>query len=169
SEGPVGAGGAPHSHTGPSLTLGMALHAPSTDRYTNRLPEFTQDVARSTRRQLFFAATKGGREKVERLLKEFGVTGIESAAGALPRGFDFAEIDTTLYSEWDLFEPPTSTRVGGKKRASEAFVTDLRDLKVGEFIGHIDHGAGRFIGLQRIAFGETEGEGMAIEYSGAGI
>src|SRR5439155_13905900 len=93
----------------------LRLTAPQTDRYTNRLPEFTADVARSSRRQIFFAATKGGREKVERLLKEFGVTGIDIAPGALPRGFEFAEIDTTLYSEWDLFEPPTSTRVGGKK------------------------------------------------------
>src|ERR1041385_2568571 len=144
------------------------LHAPQVDRYTNRLPEFTQDVARSTRRQIFFAATKGGREKVERLLKEFGVTGLEIVSGALPRGFDFAEIDTTLYSEWDLFEPPTSTRIGGKKRASEAFVTDLRDLKVGDFIVHVDHGVGRFHGLQRIAFGESEREVMEIESSGGG-
>src|SRR5262249_35584243 len=146
----------------------IRLHAPQTDRYTNRLPEFTADVARSGRRQIFFAATKGGREKVERLLKEFGVTGMEIASGALPRGFDFAEIDATLYSEWDLFEPPTSTRVGGKKRASEAFVTDLRDLKVGDFIVHVDHGVGRFVGLQRIAFGESEREVMEIEYSGGG-
>ena len=159
-------------HIGPpaSSPAILQLHAPSTDRYTNRLPEFTADVARSGRRQIFFAATKGGREKVERLLKEFGVTGIDIdiAPGALPRGFEFAEIDTTLYSEWDLFEPPTSTRVGGKKRASEAFVTDLRDLKVGDFIVHVDHGVGRFLGLQRIAFGETEREVMEIEYSGGG-
>src|SRR5262249_36944373 len=146
----------------------IRLHAPQTDRYTNRLPEFTADVARSGRRQIFFAATKGGREKVERLLKEFGVTGMEIASGALPRGFDFAEIDTTFYSEWDLFEPPTSTRIGGKKRASEAFVTDLRDLKVGDFIVHVDHGVGRFHGLKRIAFGESEREVMEIEYSGGG-
>src|SRR5207244_895517 len=55
----------------------IRLNAPSTDRYTNRLPEFTGDVARSSRRQIFFAATKGGREKVQRLLKEVGVTGID--------------------------------------------------------------------------------------------
>src|SRR5213596_3518400 len=40
-------------------SIEIRLHAPSTDRYTNRLPEFTADVARSSRRQIFFAATKG--------------------------------------------------------------------------------------------------------------
>jgi transcription-repair coupling factor (superfamily II helicase) len=157
------------------------LRAPQVDRYTNRLPEFTSDVKRgheSGRRQLFFAATKGGHEKVERLLKEFDVPFVASsdtlqaeiviASGALPRGFDFEELNLTVYSEWDLFEPPTSTRVGGKKRASEAFVTDLRDLKVGDYIVHVDHGVGRFHGLQRIPFGPTEREVMEIEYSGGG-
>jgi len=157
------------------------LRAPQVDRYTNRLPEFTSDVKRgheSGRRQLFFAATKGGREKVERLLKEFDVPFVQNstelqseiviADGALPRGFDFEELNLTVYSEWDLFEPPTSTRVGGKKRASEAFVTDLRDLKVGDYIVHVDHGVGRFHGLQRIPFGANEREVMEIEYSGGG-
>ena len=52
------------------------------DRYTNRLPEFTSDVKRgheSGRRQIFFAATKGGHEKVERLLKEFDVPFVASS------------------------------------------------------------------------------------------
>jgi transcription-repair coupling factor (superfamily II helicase) len=157
------------------------LRGPQVDRYTNRLPEFTTDVKRGHgegRRQIFFAATKGGREKVERLLKEFDVPFVAEsdalqaeiviASGALPRGFDFEELNLTAYSEWDLFEPPTSTRVGGKKRASDAFVTDLRDLKVGDYIVHVDHGVGRFHGLQRIPFGPTEREVMEIEYSGGG-
>jgi transcription-repair coupling factor (superfamily II helicase) len=165
----------------PREFIEFRLHAPQVDRYTNRLPEFTTDVKRgheSGRRQVFFAATKGGHEKVERLLKEFDVPFVASsdelqaeiviASGALPRGFDFEELNLTVYSEWDLFEPPTSTRIGGKKRASEAFVTDLRDLKVGDYIVHIDHGVGRFHGLQRIPFGPTEREVMEIEYSGGG-
>jgi transcription-repair coupling factor (superfamily II helicase) len=147
----------------------LRLHASQVDRYANRLPEFVEDLKRTDRRQIFFAATKGGTEKVERLLKEFGATGlVEITSGALPRGFNFDELDTTFFSEWDLFEPPTSTRIGGKKRTSEAFVTDLRDLKVGDYIVHVDHGVGRFGGLQRIPFGDSEREVMEIEYSSGG-
>jgi transcription-repair coupling factor (superfamily II helicase) len=157
----------------------LRVHAPQTDRYTNRLPEFATDVKRSEHRQLFFAATKGGAEKVERLLKEFDVPFVHDegqaeapvlqiTAGAIARGFAFDDIGVTAYSEWDLFEPPTSTRIGGKKRAADAFVTDLRDLKTGDLIVHVDHGVGRFLGLQRIPFGETEREVMEIEYSGGG-
>jgi len=170
-----------HVRGGSLAPLGMTLHAPQVDRYQNRLSEFASNVNeghKRGRRQLFFTATKGGREKVERLLKEFEIPFADDSEslreeivvtpGTLARGFEFEEINVTAYSEWDLFEPPTSTRIGGKKRTSDAFATDLRDLKIGDYIVHVDHGVGRFLGLQRIPFGETEREVMEIEYSGGG-
>jgi len=150
------------------LAGALAFHAPQVDRYQNRLSEFAADVKKTrNRRQIFFTATKGGVEKIERLMKEFEFR-LEITPGPLPRGFEFEEINLTAYCEWDLFEPPTSTRIGGKKRTADAFATDLRDLKVGDYIVHVDHGVGRFHGLQRIPFGETEREVMEIEYSGGG-
>ena len=170
-----------HMATKTGATEELRLHAPQVDRYTNRLSEFAADVRKGHgdgRRQVFFTATKGGGEKIERLLKEFDVPfaadgpklqdEIIITPGTLPRGFDFEDINLTCYSEWDLFEPPTSTRIGGRKRTSDAFVTDLRDLKVGDYIVHVDHGVGRFHGLQRIPFGDTDREVMEIEYSGGG-
>ncbi|MEO8033584.1 MAG: transcription-repair coupling factor, partial [Acidobacteriota bacterium] len=159
----------------------LRLHAGSVDRYNNRLSEFTDELKRgdeSGRRQVFFAATKGGREKIERLLKEFDVPfastslnigpDIVIADGNVGRGFAFEELRLAVYSEWDLFEPPTSTRIGGKKKKTDAFVADLRDLKAGDYIVHVDHGVGRFVGLQRIAFGDNEREVMELEYGGGG-
>jgi transcription-repair coupling factor (superfamily II helicase) len=159
----------------------LRIHASPADRYTNRLSEFANDLKHGHaggRRQLFFAGTKGGMEKVERLLREFDVVYAGDAKtlgdelvvteGNLARGFIFEEINLSLYSEWDLFEPPTSTRVGSRKKKTDAFITDLRDLKAGDYVVHVDHGVGRFIGLQRIPFGETEREVMELEYTGGG-
>jgi transcription-repair coupling factor (superfamily II helicase) len=157
----------------------LRVNASQVDRYTNRLSEFTADLAKGRTertRQIFFAATKGGVEKVERLLREFDVpysTEADSSelivtAGNLARGFTYEDIGLTAYSEWDLFEPPTSTRVGSRKKKTDAFITDLRDLKAGDFIVHVDHGVGKFVGLQRIPFGPTEREVMEIEYSSGG-
>lgn len=159
----------------------LRLHAPQTDRYTNHLSEFPADLAKGHgegARQIFFTATKGGREKIERLLKEYSVPFADDGdtlrpelvvtPGNLGRGFVFEEIRLAVYSEWDLFEPPTSTRVGGRKRTADAFVTDLRDLKAGDHVVHIDHGVGRYAGLQRIPFGDAEREVMEIEYAAGG-
>ncbi len=159
----------------------LRMHAWQVDRFTNRLSEFTDDLRKGHdghRRQLFFCATKGGREKVERLLREFDTPFADDPAsptvelavtgGNLARGFHIEEINLVAYSEWDLFEPPTSTRIGGRKKSIDAFITDLRDLKIGDFIVHVDHGVGRYVGLQRIPFGATEREVMEIEYSTGG-
>ncbi|MGZ8853187.1 MAG: transcription-repair coupling factor, partial [Thermoanaerobaculia bacterium] len=115
---------------------------------------------------------------VERLLREFGVpfsddgdqitSDLIVTPGNIARGFSLDEINVTAYSEWDLFEPPTSTRIGGRKKRTDAFLTDLRDLKLGDYVVHVDHGVGRYTGLQRIPFGETEREVMQIEYSTGG-
>ena len=147
----------------------VRVHAGSTDRYTNRLTELAADVKNDEREQFFFAATKGGSEKIERLVKEFELHGrLTVTPGNLARGFVFEDLGLIAYSEWDLFEPPTSTRIGGRKRKSDAFLSDLRDLKAGDYIVHVDHGVGKFVGLQRIPFGDTEREVMEIEYSNGG-
>ena len=147
----------------------LRIHAGASERYNNRLSEFADDVRREERQQYFFAATKGGVEKVERLLKEFDLAGALTVTGGnIARGFRFDELGIVAYSEWDLFEPPTSTRIGSRKKKSDAFLSDLRDLKAGDYIVHVDHGVGRFLGLQRIPFGDTEREVMQIEYSGGG-
>jgi transcription-repair coupling factor (superfamily II helicase) len=163
-------------HLGGRGVFELRLKAGSTDRYNNRLSEFANDTRQEERQQLFFAATKGGREKIERLLKEFDVPftddkpgdALTVTNGHLARGFTFDELGLVAWSEWDLFEPPTSTRIGSRKKKTDAFLSDLRDLKSGDHIVHVDHGVGRFVGLQRIPFGDTEREVMEIEYSGGG-
>jgi len=159
----------------------LKLHLPVGNKYVNRLADLATDLQHrkgAGRQQIIFVATRGGREKVERLFNELSVPFSDNPAalgpdvvvtqGNLAQGFDFDELALSVLSEWDLFEPPTSTRIGGRKRASETFQTELRDLKAGDYIVHIDHGVGRFRGLQRIPFGDSEREVMELEYGNAG-
>src|SRR5262249_10196232 len=54
-----------------ALATAIAFHAPQVDRYQNRLSEFAGDVKKTRDyRRIFFTATKGGAEKIERLEKE---------------------------------------------------------------------------------------------------
>ncbi|HEY5610570.1 MAG TPA: transcription-repair coupling factor, partial [Thermoanaerobaculia bacterium] len=170
-----------HVAGGPRELAEGRFRASAAKQYVNRLTDLPADLAeRHGRgyRQVMFVATRGGREKVERLFKEFSIGYADEgehltdevvvSEGGLGQGFDFDEIQLSILSEWDLFLPPTSTRVGGKRRTTEVFVTDLRDLKVGDSIVHVDHGVAIFRGLQRIPFGESEREVMELEYSGGG-
>jgi len=159
------------------------IAAPAAERFVNRLGELAAFIEEEISRNLdpvIFVATRGGREKIERLLREYSVPYRDEGDapapvltvtnGSLARGFRFREAGLTILSEWDLFDPPTSGSSSNvsRKKATEAFLTDLRDLKVGDFIVHVDHGVARFKGLQRIPFGETDREVMELEYQDGG-
>ena len=159
----------------------LRISAPAGRTFVNALTEVPNALAEghnNGRRQIIFVATRGGREKVERVFQEFSIPFVHDGDrlsdeitvthGHLPQGFDFPAAGLQIFSEWDLFEPPTSSARTTKRRKTEAFITDLRDLKAGDLIVHVDHGVGRFLGLQRIPFGDTDREVMQLEYANGG-
>ena len=107
----------------------IRLLAPASERYVNRLTDLADHLRAKQEQgnaQVIFVSTRGGREKVERLLGEFSVPFSEDlrhldrqivvSPGNLAQGFDIDEAALSVLSEWDLFEPPTSTRVGSRKK-----------------------------------------------------
>ena len=77
--------------------------------------------------------------------------------GNLPEGVAFPELRLLLLGDSDLFGgfdwgPPGRRE---KSRAS-SFISDLSDLKVGDYIVHVDHGIGLYQGLRAL---DVEGAG----------
>ncbi|MFA6954855.1 MAG: transcription-repair coupling factor [Thermoanaerobaculia bacterium] len=168
-------------HSGDAGREEIRVRAPESPRFVNRLGELAGELEKargSGLRPVLFITTRGGREKAERLLREFAIPyeddpsspgeALAVTGGTLPAGFIFESAKLAVISEWDLFDPPTHRKAAPKRRTSDAFLSDLRDLKVGDFVVHVDHGVGVFRGLQRIPFGEAEREVMEIEYSSKG-
>lgn len=78
--------------------------------------------------------------------------------GTISGGFAFPCSQLQFIVERELFDqaaspeevrllPPTKTR---RKSSINSFLSDFRDLKIGDFVVHVDHGIGRFHGLQQI-------------------
>jgi transcription-repair coupling factor (superfamily II helicase) len=156
------------------------IQASPTGSWSNRLGELPADIRRWIEEDttpVYFHATNGGREKIRRLLDEFSLPYSEESdetgaylalsPGYLAQGFHLPLANLTVLSEWDLFEKPATRGAAGRRR-SAAFGSDLRDLKAGDLVVHIDHGVARFAGLERVEFGEDEREVMILEYSGGG-
>ena len=59
-------------------------------------------------------------------------------------------------------------RRGTEKRRNLAktFLSDLRDLKVGDLVVHVDHGIGEFVGLKQIGVGDAVQEFLELHYAG---
>jgi len=102
--------------------------------------------------------------------------------GRLSGGFELPGAGLVVHVETDLFDeasdlgverraPGTSHGTTGsarrKKSKTAAFLSDFRDLKVNDYVVHIDHGVARFGGLQRLELGGDQkgGEFMLLFYA----
>jgi len=146
-----------------------------------RIPDWVGEIRRlrdQGETTLFVAATAGRAERTIELLKEYEVfaTPVERAddaryaavlvaVGGLSRGFRLPDAELQVYAEADVFEE--ERRAPERRRsATKAFLSDLRDLKVGDFVVHVDHGIGMFVGLKQIGVGDSMQEFLELRYAG---
>jgi transcription-repair coupling factor (superfamily II helicase) len=120
------------------------------------------------------AGTPGMAERINELLREYdpSLTDISIEVGDLSGGFEAPEFGLTIYTEDEIFGDERGSETG---RAAEprgrsksklgAFVSDFRDLKQGDYVVHVDHGIGRFEGLQTISSQGAEREFMLLIYA----
>jgi transcription-repair coupling factor (superfamily II helicase) len=101
--------------------------------------------------------------------------------GRLSSGFEMPGAHLLTHVEADLFDEAgdqalerrgpgaerSRQKAEGRRRKSKtaAFLSDFRDLKAGDFVVHIDHGIGRFGGLQTLDLGTRSSEFMLLFYA----
>jgi transcription-repair coupling factor (superfamily II helicase) len=135
-----------------------------------------------TGRVLFCAETAGRREVLLQLFKNIKLTpkiyaswdeflsdsadyGITVAP--LDHGFTLEEPALTVIAESQLY----GTRIMQRRRRkvstqdTDAIIKDLTELQMGAPIVHIDHGIGRYLGLQTLTVGDQIAEFLAISYA----
>ena len=172
--------------TQPRLDAHERLHVASQPAVTfhGRLADWVADIRQARARGdtvLFVAGTPGRAERTIELLKEYELSGVAAehaesvrgaavlvATGELSRGFRLPGAALQLYAETDVFEE--ERRAPERRRAAaRAFLSDLRDLKVGDLVVHVDHGIGVFVGLKQIALGplgDATQEFLELRYAG---
>jgi len=149
--------------------------------FHGRVPDWVGEL-RQAREQgetaVFVAETSGRSERVIEILRDYGVVAVDISTaevtsgsallvttGLLTQGFRLPAAKVRLYAETDIFD---EDRVGHQRRRSavKAFLSDFRDLKVGDLVVHADNGIGVFVGLKQIAVGHQTREFMELRYAG---
>jgi transcription-repair coupling factor (superfamily II helicase) len=130
---------------------------------------------------VFIAASAGRAERTLEIARDYQVIAAPAeraedahtaallvAVGRLSRGFRLPAVPISLYAETDVFDEDRRTPEQRRRSSSKAFLSDLRDLKVGDFVVHVDHGIGTFVGLKQIlpGPGEPQQEFMELRYAG---
>jgi len=83
---------------------------------------------------------------------------VEIWIGGLGSGFVLPSEALALVTEEEVFGSRAHRRAPKRRRRADraAFLEDLRQLAVGDYVVHIDHGIGRYLGLQRNQLGQTQ-------------
>jgi len=79
---------------------------------------------------------------------------------ALATGVSLPDAHLVLFGAQDFFdEADVTARPMPKKSKTAAFVSDFRDLAVGDYVVHVEHGIARYQGLR-----EIEQDGVSLEF-----
>lgn len=166
----------PHARQAPAFPVGeetdeVSLIAQAPRRYHGRIPELASAVGSdSSTAFVFVMPSLGLAERVSDVLGEYGVTArlapdfargdtagfdVKRAVtvGKLSNGFVMPAFGLSILIDSDVFgevERAAQPRPARKQRGAAAFLSDLGDLKIGDFVVHVDHGIGQFQGLKQI-------------------
>lgn len=164
-------------HQPPALAIDHKAKKP-----LQKLQEFLN--AHSENRLLFCAETTGRREILLELLNEIHLQSETVASwedflnGEAKCGICVAPLDSGLWlddpsllliCESQLFgEQVQQRRLRKTARQDPALmIRNLTELKIGAPVVHIDHGVGRYLGLEQMSAGGQQGEYLKLEYAGS--
>ncbi len=132
-----------------------------------------KELAAYGQQTIFVLPSTGVADRIHKVLDEYNVAGIAVTdtatkspititVGDLSVGFSLPGSRLSIYTEADLFDEavhgtqPAKTAAKSKRSQAAAFLSDFRDLKIGDYVVHIDHGIGQFQGLVQLDTGGPE-------------
>ena len=85
----------------------------------------------------------------------------------VPEGVVLPDASLIVFGTRDLFDESEAVvgRPLKQKSKTSAFLSDFRDLAVGDYVVHVEHGIGQYQGLKEIAQGDGTTEFMILEYA----
>jgi transcription-repair coupling factor (superfamily II helicase) len=175
----------------------VELHSQPSPRFHGSIPMMLEEVKKhlaANRRVLVAAPNTGELERLADFLTEYAVSfrlgsrtrGGESYADEtayfvgevltttlvkayIPDGMILPDAGLTVFGTRDLFDESESvvSRPQRQKSKTSAFLSDFRDLQVGDYVVHVEHGIGQYQGLKEINQGDGNAEFMVLEYADA--
>ena len=87
----------------------------------------------------------------------------------VPDGVTLPESHLVIFGARDLFDDSDVVVKSPLRQKSKtaAFMSDFRDLAVGDYVVHVEHGIGMYQGLKELQQGDATGEFMVLEFAEA--
>ncbi|MGH7481868.1 MAG: CarD family transcriptional regulator, partial [Longimicrobiales bacterium] len=121
---------------------------------------------------LILCDNAGQLERLEEILGGAGALPPRTtlALGSVHEGFvlDGAEPPVRVLTDHEIFSRARRLRRARRFRGAVA-LESLSQLQPGDYVVHLDHGIGRFRGMEKVEVGGVEIESLAIEYAGGEV
>lgn len=132
------------------------------------------------RRVVLTATSAGALERLTHLLRDHGLANHQAVsswdevqelpAGTLGRAIlslenGFALDPVLVITEQDILGDRL-TRTVAKKKKTDTFLTELANFHAGDFVVHVDHGIGRYEGLESLDVGGAPHDCLRVVYDG---
>jgi transcription-repair coupling factor (superfamily II helicase) len=139
--------------------------------YAGDLRALSGELAAAPGHSVLLMGSTGRADRLRDVLREDGLTVDEEAAvevrvGALSGGFELPQIPLRVLADGDVFPEEIALQPRSRRGGARGFLSDFRDLKVGDLVVHEDHGIGRFLGLETLDLGGMSREFMVLGYQG---
>lgn len=112
-----------------------------------------------------FSETHKQIERLESIFEDLGAgLKIDPVYKSLSLGFIDHQLKVACLTEHQIFNRYYRVKTGRTSDSAAISLKELRNLKPGDFVVHIDHGIGQFQGLQKMEMGGKMQEAVRIRY-----
>jgi transcription-repair coupling factor (superfamily II helicase) len=137
--------------------------------FAGRVPDLAEALRERARRgeaTLCVLRSEGSARRLREILAEYDLgsePSLHVAVAPLREGFELPEQRLAVLSEREIFGEEKHAQ-DRKAKGKAAFLSDFRDLKVGDLVVHVDHGVARYAGLGRPKGGSQNRDFMVLEF-----
>jgi len=142
-----------------------------------------EELSRLKKQKYRIVVLSGTRERGEHLVKslhernqeaslitessEMPVAGqVVVMPGSLHRGFEIPENRFAIISDLEVYGRPKKTQPRPKSKAKSKRITSYQELNVGDYVVHVTHGIGKYVGVESLKVGDNIRDYFALVYAG---
>ena len=128
---------------------------------------------------VFLASSEERMDRLERVLNDYGMNAGKDLSGQVPmpakpmiclgnlqNGFEMNRIRLAVITESEVFtQKQRRTRRHAKMDHAEK-IKDYQELKPGDYVVHVNHGIGKYIGIETLEVGGMHKDYLHIQYAG---
>ncbi|MDP2856832.1 MAG: transcription-repair coupling factor [Bacillota bacterium] len=161
----------------------VSVQARSAQTFHGQWPAFVQEVSRWKRGAQNIILVCASEDRATRLstqLRDEGIENIQTgdlnvlpepgvisvATASLESGFELPGVRLILVTDAEIYGRPRRARRVRASRDAQR-LADYRELRTGDYVVHVNHGIGQYMGVRTLEIEKTQRDYLFIKYQGA--